>query len=74
MLKNKFSILFLLFVLNHFWVQGQTNSEKTSIITVLDEISTTHNVTFNYESQLTEKHRSSSFTRRFKFICQNQKS
>lgn len=52
MLKSKFSILFLIFVLNHFWVQGQTNKEKTSIITVLDEISTIHNVTFNYESQL----------------------
>lgn len=50
--KSKFTILFLIFVLSCFWVQGQNNNEKTSIISVLDEISTTHNVTFNYESQL----------------------
>lgn len=52
MLKIKLFILIFIFVLNCIRVQGQTNNEKILIIDVLDEISATHDVTFNYESQL----------------------
>ena len=54
MAPTKHFILFLILLVNCFWVQGQNQQEKTPIISVLDEITTIHNVTFNYESRLLE--------------------
>ncbi|WP_179333915.1 TonB-dependent receptor [Winogradskyella costae] len=51
MLKIKY-ITFFISVLVCFLVKAQANNGKTSIIQALNEISKTHNVNFNYNSEL----------------------
>ena len=54
MLKIRVTILYLIFVLNSIWVQSQDTIQKVPIVDVLDKITDSHNITFNYESHLLE--------------------
>lgn len=50
--KTKHLLLFLIFAFNFCWIQSQNNNQQVALITVLDEITTLHQVTFNYKSGL----------------------
>ena len=54
MLKIKYYILFSICTINFILAQGQNNNQKIFIINVIDEISDTYKVAFNYESHLLE--------------------
>ncbi|WP_111683291.1 TonB-dependent receptor [Winogradskyella tangerina] len=52
MFRIKILILFIVFCAASFNLEGQTETQKVSIIDVLDDISKSHSITFNYRSDL----------------------
>ena len=50
--RTKHLLLFLIFAFNFCWIQSQNNNQQVALITVLDDIKTLHQVTFNYKSGL----------------------
>ncbi|WP_091424595.1 TonB-dependent receptor [Formosa sp. Hel1_31_208] len=55
MLKSKQHITFIIGLLWCFFAQAQIDAEKTPIISILNEISATYKITFNYESSLLDE-------------------
>ena len=54
MYKTKRLLLFFIFAFNFCWIQSQNNNQKVALITELDQIKRSHQVTFNYKSGLLE--------------------
>jgi hypothetical protein len=50
--RTKRLFLFLVLAFNFCWIQSQNNNQEVALISVLDEITTLHHVTFNYKSGL----------------------
>lgn len=55
MAPTKPFLLFFMLLVHCFWAQSQNQQEKIAIIKVLEDLTATHNVTFNYESRLLEQ-------------------
>jgi len=52
MQKTKHLLFFFIFAFNFCWIQSQNSNQQVPLITLLDDIKTLHQVTFNYKSGL----------------------
>lgn len=50
--RTKHLLLFFILAFNFCWIQSQNNNQQVALISVLDEITTLHHVTFNYKGGL----------------------